>query len=67
MRLNLYQVEVMKIKQLAKISFHFVPNQYLMQISGTKLIVPVLLVFYGMTPQTRGLLKKMHLYTVCRS
>ena len=27
MRLNVYQVDIMKMKQLAKISFHFVPNQ----------------------------------------
>ena len=27
MGLNVYQVDIMKMKQLAKISFHFVPNQ----------------------------------------
>ena len=49
---------VMRMKQLAKIPFHFVPIQYLMQISGTKLIVQVLLVFYAMAPQTWRFLKK---------
>ena len=32
------------MKQLAKISLHFVLNQYLVQISGTKLIALILLV-----------------------
>lgn len=62
MRLSLYQVEVMKMKQLAKISFHFVSNQYLMQISGIKFIMPILLVFYVMALQNWGLLKKIYIY-----
>ena len=44
--------------------FNFVPKQYLMQISGTELIAPVLLVSYAMAPQSRGLLKK-NAFTCC--
>lgn len=58
----MYQVEVVKMKQLAKISFHFVSNQYLMQISGIKFIMPILLVFYVMALQNWGLLKKIYIY-----